>query len=129
VTRPAILIVDDEDDAREATALVLSGAGYDAFEAVDGRQALDRLEEMPRPAVVLLDLMMPVMDGVELIEELTRRGELAGLNVLLVSASDAVRAAHPVARQLPFLRKPFTAARLLDFLESHGCDAARYSQS
>lgn len=119
VTLPAILIVDDDDDTREATASLLSSAGYETVEASDGRQALDKLARVSDPRLVLLDLMMPVMDGVEFIEELERRDQLRGLNVLIVSASDQVQAAHPVAKQLPLLRKPFSSARLLEFVASH----------
>lgn len=117
-------------------ASLLSGAGYDTVEASDGRQALDRLARMSKPTAVLLDLLMPMMGGVEVIEELARRNELRELNVLIVSASDDIRATNEVAKRLPMLCKPFDGARLLDFIESHcgtnrqggapaGCDELR----
>jgi CheY-like chemotaxis protein len=118
VARQSILIVDDEDEAREATASLLSSAGYETIQAANGQEALDRLDRISKPVAVLLDLMMPVMNGLEVIEELSRRRQLSELNVLIVSASDNMRAAHDVARRLPLLSKPFSAERLLDFVES-----------
>jgi CheY-like chemotaxis protein len=126
--RRAILIVDDEDETREVTASLLSGAGYYTIEASNGRHALDRLAEIAKPAAILLDMLMPVMGGDELVEELSRRNELQGLNVLIVSASDDIRDAHEVAKHLPMLCKPFDGARLLDFIESH-CRPLRGTRS
>lgn len=58
-----VLVVEDDVDVRDALAEVLRDAGYDVPEAPGGREALDALRRGPAPAVILLDLMMPDMDG------------------------------------------------------------------
>src|SRR5262245_60919098 len=63
-----ILVVDDDPDIRDSLALLLDDAGYRVHTAGDGLQALALLEQIPRPALALVDLRMPVMDGVALIE-------------------------------------------------------------
>lgn len=60
-----ILVVEDNADLRELVCFVLHEGGYDVLEAENGRDALDQLENMhPLPCLLLLDLMMPVMNGV-----------------------------------------------------------------
>ena len=61
-TGPLVLIVDDNDDVREVLAFMVSTAGYRVETAADGFEALDKLREF-HPCVVVLDLMMPKMDG------------------------------------------------------------------
>ena len=68
-TRPSVLLVDDDVAIREALAEVLVDEGFAVHQAVNGREALDWLHHDgsngSRPCVVLLDLMMPVMDGTD----------------------------------------------------------------
>ena len=63
--KPLILVVEDHEFAREALAMLLSDAGYGVVEAADGREALATLSKGARPDLILLDLVMPVMDGWE----------------------------------------------------------------
>ncbi len=65
--RPRVLIVDDDDDVRAYLATLLSGRGYDVTSAASGEAALTLLSSAPPPAVVLLDLLMPGMSGLELL--------------------------------------------------------------
>lgn len=65
-----ILVVDDDTAIRESLRDVLTEAGYDVVIAADGREALALMT--PRPSLMLLDLMMPELDGWELIDELQR---------------------------------------------------------
>jgi DNA-binding response OmpR family regulator len=58
-----VLIVDDQPDVRDIVGQTIAGVGLKPAEAVNGQAALDWLAEHPRPALILLDLMMPVMDG------------------------------------------------------------------
>lgn len=62
--RGPVLVIDDEDDAREAMQILLNGEGYECEDAVNGREAVQKIEGGLRPCVMVLDLMMPVMDGV-----------------------------------------------------------------
>ena len=111
-----ILVVDDSEDIRELLGVVLRDAGYRVCEAENGREALDLLEAMQcPPCLLLLDLMMPVMSGPELLEELRERDRLTSLPVVVISAGG--QPAHaPEAKQ--FMRKPIDPSTLLAVVRS-----------
>ena len=69
VARPTVLVVDDDDDARAALATILAAEGFHAVTAADGETALDRVVS-EQPAVVLLDRIMPGLDGIETLRRL-----------------------------------------------------------
>ncbi len=75
--RPNVLVVDDDDSIREVLAEVLREEGYDVSCAGNGEQALTELREHGNPDLMLLDLMMPVMSGWELLELLQSRADLS----------------------------------------------------
>jgi signal transduction histidine kinase/DNA-binding response OmpR family regulator len=81
------LVVDDDPDIRALANRQLSGQGWRVVLAENGRQALDRLAAI-RPSVVLLDLLMPVMDGFELLQHLRARPDWRRIPVLVVTAKD-----------------------------------------
>src|SRR5260370_35631662 len=66
-TRP-ILIVEDDLDIRDALQEILEDEGYLPYAAANGAEALEVLDRVPKPGLVLLDLMMPVMDGYQFLE-------------------------------------------------------------
>src|SRR5258705_13467488 len=68
-----ILVVDDDPDILQTLALCLSTEGYGVLMASNGQEALDVLRQQ-KPACILLDLMMPVMDGWQFVTEMERRG-------------------------------------------------------
>jgi CheY-like chemotaxis protein len=110
-----VLVVDDDRDIRESFRDLLEAEGYAVSTAANGREALDFLAAHERPGLMLVDLLMPVMDGVELIE--TLRGDprsLSSVPVLVVSASSTV--APPPGT--PALRKPVQLDELLARVES-----------
>ena len=82
-----ILVVDDDPDLRELLRRTLEREGYTVLEAGDGRAALVRIEER-LPGLILLDLMMPDMNGFELLTELGARPEWRGIPVVVVTAKD-----------------------------------------
>jgi CheY-like chemotaxis protein len=84
-----VLVVDDDAAIREVTAEVLRDVGYDVICAVNGEQALRELRSERRPNLVLLDLMMPVMSGWELLELLQSSDDLSRIPVVVVSAMSA----------------------------------------
>lgn len=104
-----ILLVEDDDDIRELFAEVLREAGYVVHEAENGRVALDRLEQVG-PCLVLLDLMMPVMSGPELLRALHRSNRLHSLAVVALSAGGS---AADVPEADRFLQKPIDPDHLL----------------
>ena len=81
-----ILIVEDDVDVREAYHDVLEQAGYQVVTAANGRLALDWLRHGGRPTMIVLDLMMPVMDGWQFRQEMRKLEELHGIPVVVVTA-------------------------------------------
>ena len=85
----AVLVVEDDDPIREAVAGALSHEGFHVYEAESVPRALELLAQMPRPALILADLMMPAMSGLDLIRALSENDRLATLPVVVVSAVDS----------------------------------------
>jgi CheY-like chemotaxis protein len=83
----SVLVVDDDDHYREQLAMVLRRAGCRVRMAANGRQALAHMEQEP-PDLVLLDLVMPLMDGLAVIGAMQERPALAAVQVVLVTAAD-----------------------------------------
>src|SRR4051812_25335110 len=81
-----ILVVEDSPSVREALCDLLTLEGYDVAEAKNGRDALDRLYQWPRPRLVILDLVMPVMSGGEFLEAGRNYAAENGIPILLFSA-------------------------------------------
>jgi CheY-like chemotaxis protein len=109
-----VLVVDDEALIAMALEAALEDAGYRVATAANGRQGLERLAEAPRPEIVLLDMMMPVMNGPAMLAAMAADPELRGIPVIVLSSlpEEAIRArAGGVAA---FLRKPYTAEQVLD---------------
>ena len=84
----AVIVVEDDDDIREAVVTALEIEGFRVFQAENGARALEVLRTMPHPSLVLADLMMPVMDGWQLIGALSQDDRLATLPVVVVSANN-----------------------------------------
>jgi two-component system response regulator CpxR len=100
-----VLVVDDDAEIRETLTHLLQAEGYTVLRAANGVQALEQLR-VGHPNVMLLDLMMPVMSGWEVLEELGESGELEKVPIVVVSAMGA-----PGARVC--LRKPVNLDELL----------------
>jgi two-component system, chemotaxis family, chemotaxis protein CheY len=83
-TRPTILVVEDDREIRSALVAGLELSGYRVQAAANGREALDGIDGS-RPALIIADLRMPVMDGVAFAAELGRRGLRPGIPLLLLS--------------------------------------------
>jgi len=82
-----VLVVDDEPHVRELTRRTLEAEGLSVREAADGQEALDQVAHQ-RPGMIILDLMMPVMDGFEFLLRLRRDPDTADLPVVVVTAKD-----------------------------------------
>lgn len=111
-----ILVVDDEYAIVATLAELLADEGYDVLTAHDGKQALELLKTAT-PACCVVDLMMPLMGGAELIAAMRAHPSLAAIPVIVMSA-----AAKPEHIKLPgvigVLRKPFGLRELLALLSS-----------
>jgi CheY-like chemotaxis protein len=111
-----VLIVEDDEDLRDMMAQMLTIEGFAAASVSNGREALDYLHSN-KPQVILLDLMMPVMDGWEFRRQQKADPELAPVPVIVLSALDQGRAA-PVDADA-FLKKPLDFDRLLGLVRDH----------
>jgi CheY-like chemotaxis protein len=119
-----VLVVEDDDDLRESLSQALRDHGFAVTTVADGQQALDLLHGGNRPAVILLDLMMPVLNGWELRDALRDNPKLAGIPQLVISAYVDEAEQHVLG--LPredCIRKPFHLRILLDAIERH-CESA-----
>jgi CheY-like chemotaxis protein len=108
---PLVLVVDDDPDILEAICDILGTEAYRVARARNGLEALERVDA-ERPDVILLDLMMPVMDGVTFAQALRQRPAVADVPILVISADgNPQRAASVNARG--YLAKPFDIDALL----------------
>jgi two-component system, chemotaxis family, chemotaxis protein CheY len=80
-----ILIVEDDADSRDMLAYLLAGRGFEVICAEDGKKALELIEKEP-PGLIITDISMPVMDGIEMIERLREHSEWREIPVLVMSA-------------------------------------------
>ena len=109
-----VLIVEDDADLREMMAQLLQLEGYRARTVSNGREALDYLKRIEMPDVILLDLMMPVMDGWEFRRRQMDDPAIAKVPVVVLSAVDQSRAQDLAGA--PFLKKPLDFDRLLQLV-------------
>jgi two-component system alkaline phosphatase synthesis response regulator PhoP len=136
--RRAVLVVDDDDRVRAVVRAVLEADDFDVSEAVDGPSALQLLAagssganggddtgaegrgQASRPNVLVLDVMMPGMDGIEVCRQIDHRTT----KVLMLTAREdlATRDASAAAGADAFLAKPFSAVELLDAIERLSAD-------
>src|SRR5581483_8121038 len=122
--KPAsILITDDEPNIRMMLRIALESDGYDIDEATDGRQALDAVRRN-RPDLVLLDLNMPVLDGMAVLEELKLATSEPMPRVIILTAYGSIPAAVKATRlgAVDFLEKPISPTELRDTVRSVLCE-------
>ena len=117
VSHCPVLIVEDDADLREMMAHLLGLEGFGATSVANGREALEYLRHSDKPDVILLDLMMPVMDGWEFRREQQSDPALAHVPVVVMSALDGPRTANVQANAV--LKKPLDFDRLLQLVRSY----------
>jgi CheY-like chemotaxis protein len=115
-----VLVVEDDGDIREALAETLQNLGFHVVTAANGRDALTLLRQLAAPpSVILLDLMMPVLDGYGFLEERRKSPELAAIPVVIVTAGyNADRDRLGVGQLI--LRKPLDMPQLMGILRDLG---------
>jgi CheY-like chemotaxis protein len=130
----AVLVVEDSIDTRDSLAFLLRHVGgYQVSTAANGQEALDRLRAGPRPGLILLDLLMPTMNGWEFCHRLRQDPALASIPVVVVSnvgdSPEEVASLRPAA----CLAKTADLATLLDTVRRHcaggpdeGCPGGGY---
>jgi CheY-like chemotaxis protein len=111
-----ILIVEDDADLREMMAQLLSIEGFPTETVANGREALEYLSRGRFPQVILLDLMMPVMDGWEFRRQQRDHPAFSSLPVVVLSAFDGSRIAE---LGTAVLKKPLDFDRLLEMVRRY----------
>lgn len=119
---PTVLVAEDHLDSRDAMRALLEAFGYQVIVATNGREAVE-MATNERPDLVLMDIMMPELDGFEATRELRKRPELEGMPIIAVTAMEG---AHQLAIQAganDFIRKPVDIrgliAKVKDWIQLH----------
>lgn len=116
-TNRVVMVVEDDADIRETLTQILEEEGYTVVGAAHGAEALEQLQQGLRPGLILLDLMMPVMNGWQLREAMLESDELRNLPVVVVTADGGAQR-NPEALQVnDVLAKPIDLPTLLGALE------------
>ena len=107
-----ILIAEDHFDSREALRALLEAFGYEVIEAMNGHQAVEAARAR-RPGLILMDVMMPVMDGFEAIRQIRQVPETNQIPIIAVTAMDGARELALHAGADDYVRKPIDIRRLI----------------
>jgi CheY-like chemotaxis protein len=115
----SVLIVDDEPMTRNLLRMMLSYAGYQIYEAEDGLDALEKVEKHA-PDVVILDVMMPNMDGIDVCKHFRQNEATAELPIIMLSAYTQPSAVEAglAAGANKYLTKPISRQTLLEHVEA-----------
>ena len=121
-----VLVVDDEAGARRTLMRLLAKEGYDTVGAGDGREALKSLEA-GTPDVILLDLMMPQMDGLELLEALQAHPQWKALPVVVLTAlsdTHTINRARQLGAKEYLVKATFSFAEMIDHVHRYAAGHA-----
>lgn len=116
----SIMIVDDDPDLRDTLRAYIELHGYDTLAAANGREALDLLGSLPvdqRPCLILLDLMMPVMDGYAFRAEQQKLARASDIPVVVITAGANVR--NDELEAAAVIHKPLNMGRLMSAVRQH----------
>lgn len=105
--RRMVLIVDDDESIREVLEMMLQIENYEVLQAENGKEAMRKLAECPiPPCLILLDLMMPVMNGWQFIEEKEKVEAFASIPVVVVTAfrdkADTIKADDVILKPVEY---------------------------
>lgn len=118
MTAPEVMIVDDDDDLRDMLSLTVEAQGFRTIGAVDGFDALDKLEQGAHPSLILLDLRMPRMNGAEFLQAV-RSTPASEIPVIAVTGDPGAFPEALRAGAIACLRKPIEPRALLDAIREH----------
>jgi CheY-like chemotaxis protein len=114
----SILVVEDEPEIRTSLKEALEWEGYDVVAAANGREALECLHGMERPCLILLDLMMPVMNGWEFAEAV-RADDVLAANPIIIITAFTDEAHRKKLGTCEVVRKPVNLEHLLRLVKRH----------
>lgn len=112
-----VMLVEDDADIRAMVGMLLELEGYQVVSTSNGGDALKILRDGERPCVILLDLMMPVMNGWQFLAEQARDPAIAPIPVVVMSGDGRGREKPAVARAAGFLKKPIDLQTLLNTVQ------------
>ena len=115
-----VLLVEDDATVRDTVIQFLEREGFIVAAAEDGRQALQFLRRNDPPSCIILDLLMPVMDGWEFRAHQLADAALASIPVVIITALTEEGRRTPEVRGLPILPKPFRMDQLIEVVRSIG---------
>ena len=107
-----IMVIDDDADIRELMKMFLEADGYDVSLAKDGLDAIEQLQAGARPALILLDLMLPRMDGEQFLKRM-RAGRFGKIPVVVISGHNAAQQKAVEIQAVSCLEKPVELDELL----------------
>ncbi len=110
-----VLIVDDEFGVAEVLQSILEDEGYRVVTAINGKQGLVRLAEV-RPDLVVLDFMMPIMNGTKMLAAMREDPMFARTPVIMMSSLDEASVRDACTQYTVFMRKPFRAAYVVQLV-------------
>jgi CheY-like chemotaxis protein len=113
-----ILIVDDEDDTVQVVRDLLGGAGFEVRHANNGLAGLEYLRDHQRPAMILLDWSMPLMDGRQMMQAMQAEPEWRTIPVVLFTADPDARNRALEIRATGYLKKPCAPFDLLNMVDT-----------
>src|SRR5688500_4298890 len=116
---PLVLIVDDDAGVRDVVAELLADDGFRVTTASNGQEALEKLWSMPAPALILLNLRMPVMNGWAFRSAMRQSPELRDIPVVIVSGSQGLPETALDLEASGYLPKPLDVAVLLSTVRGH----------
>jgi two-component system response regulator MprA len=114
-----ILVVDDSPDVLEAMKMILESARYVVLTAPDGKVALDQLRDGAAPSLILLDMMMPRMNGWQFLDELHHDLSVNAIPVVVVSSGSYPTKEIESLGVAGYLKKPFDVSTLLETVERY----------
>ena len=111
-----ILLVEDDMDIQDNLKAFLEMENFEVTTVANGKQALDLLQKEGKPSLILLDIMMPVMNGYEMLAEMKQRNIFLDIPIILLSAATDI---EETARQqvVQFIRKPIALDKLLNTIK------------
>jgi CheY-like chemotaxis protein len=116
--RQTVLVIEDDADLREMVAALLKTQGYESAVCADGAEAFARLYGGLWPCMILLDLMMPKMDGWQFMEQLRAVPAFASIPIVVLSAYGTPEGVRSLGAA-DYLRKPFDPDALLAAVERY----------
>ncbi len=116
-----ILIIEDEVIIRETLKMLLELAGYSVATACNGKEGLESLQTAPHPSLIILDLLMPVMNGMEFLDVKSHNEAIASIPVCVISGV----AEKPVGlKAVAFIKKPLDFEVLLKMVKQY-CESRK----